>query len=179
MRITDALREEHKVFIAALNELDGLVRLRADLDRMVAKASLLARGLLSHSHIEDNMLLRRLKSDLRPIDPAMAAEHREVEGALLETLLSRLANAEIRDPEDARDAVRGIAGLTRRHFAMEEEIVYPMVETILGESRLRAFGSLWPSNSSAFSNLTSILQTRPRISASLLIGPRIAGRRDK
>jgi hemerythrin-like domain-containing protein len=179
MRITDALREEHKVFIAALNELDGLVRLRADLDRIVPKASLLARGLLSHSHIEDHMLLRRLKSDLRPIDPAITAEHREVEGALLETLLSRLANAEIRDPEDVRDAVRGIVGLTRRHFAMEEEIVYPMVETILGESRLREFGSLWPANPSAFSNLRSILQTRAKISPSLLIRLSIAGRHDE
>jgi len=153
MRITDALREEHKVFNVTLDELDQLVSRRADLDQIVAKASLLAKALSSHSHIEDDILFRPLKSDLGPIDATMTREHQEIEGGLLEIVVSRIADAEIQDPQHAWDAVTGIVELARQHLAKEEKIVYPMVEAILRRRRLRAFGSSRLRNSSASLNM--------------------------
>jgi hemerythrin superfamily protein len=56
MRITDALREEHKIFNVRFDELDQLVSRRADLAQLHAKISLLAKGLLSHAQIENDIL---------------------------------------------------------------------------------------------------------------------------
>ncbi len=52
MRITDALRGEHKVFSVRFDELDQLASRRSDLAQLRRKASLLAKGLLSHARIE-------------------------------------------------------------------------------------------------------------------------------
>jgi hemerythrin-like domain-containing protein len=69
----------------------------------------------------------------------MKAEHQEIEGGLLEILAGRVANAEVQDPEDARDAVKGILQIARQHLAMEESW-YRMVEEILGTGHLNELG---------------------------------------
>ena len=134
MRITDALREEHKVFNVRFDELDQLISLRTDLAQLHAKASLLAKGLLSHAHIENDILFPSLESSLGGTGPlaTMKAEHQEIEGGLLEILAGRVANAEVQDPEDARDA-------ERQHLAMEESW-FRMVEEILGTGHLNELG---------------------------------------
>ena len=141
MRITDALREEHKVFNVRFDELDQLVSRRADLAQLHAKISLLAKGLLSHAHIENDILFPSLESSLGGTGPlaTMKAEHQEIEGGLLEILAGRVANAEVQDPEDAGDAVKGILQIARQHLAMEERM-FRMVEEILETGQLNELG---------------------------------------
>ena len=141
MRITDALREEHKVFNVRFDELDQLVSRRADLAQLHAKISLLAKGLLSHAQIENDILFPPLESFLMVTGPlaTMKAEHQEIEGGLLEILAGRVANAEVQDPEDAGDAVKGILKIARQHLAMEERM-FRMVEEILETGQLNELG---------------------------------------
>jgi len=61
MKITDALREEHKVFNVRFDELDQLVSRRPDLAELRPKASLVAKGLLSHARIENDILFPLLE----------------------------------------------------------------------------------------------------------------------
>ena len=139
--ITDALREEHKVFNVRFDELDQLVSRRANLAQLHANASLLAKGLLSHAHIENDILLPPLESFLggTGLLATMKAEHQEIDGGLLEILACRMANAEIEDPEDVRDAVKGILQIGRQHLAMEDRM-FRMFEKILGTGRLNQLG---------------------------------------
>ncbi len=141
MRITDALREEHRVFNVRFDELDQLVSRRPDLAQLRPKASLLAKGLLSHAGIENDILFPLLERFLGGTGPLamMKAQHEEIEGGLLGILVWREDEAEVQDPEHARAAVKGILQLARQHLAMEERMFW-MAEKILGEGQLNELG---------------------------------------
>ncbi len=141
MRITDALREEHKVFNVRFDELDQLVSRRPDLAELRPKASLLAKGLLSHARIENDILfplLERLLGGTGPL-AMMKAQHEEIEGGLLGILVWPVDEAEVQDPEHARAAVKVIVQIARQHLAMEERMFW-MAEKILGEGQLNELG---------------------------------------
>ena len=141
MRITDALREEHKVFCVRFDELDQLVSLSRDVVLLRPKASLLANGLLSHTRIENDILFPLLERFLGRTGPlaTMKAQHEEIEGGLLEILVWRVNEAEVHDPEHARAAVKGILQIARQHLAMEDRMFW-MAEKILGEDQLNELG---------------------------------------
>jgi|GEM_PF-768847 len=141
MRITDALREEHRVFNVRFDELDQLVSRRPDLGQLRPKASLLAKGLLSHARIENDILfplLERLLGGTGPL-AMMKAQHEEIEGGLFGILVWREDETEVQDPEHARAAVKGILQIARQHLAMEERMFW-MAEKILGEGQLNELG---------------------------------------
>jgi hemerythrin-like domain-containing protein len=141
MRITDALREEHRVFNVRFDELDQLVSRRPDLAQLRPKASLLAKGLLSHARIENDILfplLERLLGGTGPL-AMMKAQHEEIEGGLLGILVWPMDEAEVQDPEHARAAVKGILQIARQHLAMEERMFW-MAENILGKGQLNELG---------------------------------------
>ncbi len=141
MRITDALREEHKVFSVRFDELDQLASRGPGLALLRPKASLLAKGLLSHARIENDILFPLLVRFLGGTGPLamMKAQHEEIEGGLLGILVWRVDEAEVQDPEDARAAVKGILQIARQHLAMEERMFW-MAEKILGEGQLNELG---------------------------------------
>ena|SRR5208282_22898 len=141
MRITDALREEHKAFNVRFDELDQLASRRSDLAQLRPKASLLAKGLLSHARIENDILFPLLERFLGGTGPLamMKAQHEEIEGGLLGILVWPVNEAEVQDPERARAAVKGIVQIARRHLAMEERTFW-MAEKILGEGQLNELG---------------------------------------
>jgi hypothetical protein len=141
MRITDALREEHKVFNVKFDELDQLVSRGPDLAQLRPKASLLAKGLLSHARMENDILLPLLQPFLGETGllAMMKAQHEEIEGGLLGILVRRVDEAELQDPEHARAAVKGILQIARQHLAMEDRMFW-MAEKILGEGQLNELG---------------------------------------
>ncbi|HLM82214.1 MAG TPA: hemerythrin domain-containing protein [Terriglobales bacterium] len=141
MRITDALREEHKVFSVRFDELDQLVSLCRDLALLRPKASLLAKGLLSHARIENDILFPLLVRFLGGTGPLamMKAQHEEIEGGLLGILVWRVDEAELQDPEHAQAAVKGILQIARQHLAMEDKMFW-MAEKIVGDSQLNELG---------------------------------------
>ncbi len=158
MKITDALRGEHGVFYALFDQLERTLK-GAALSTLQAEGALLAAGLTPHAQIEDEVLFPALERDLGGEGGPLAAfreEHTEIEDALkqveaihalsgqhgdIEGVLAMLPNAP--DTDEARDQLHQVLLVAREHFAREEQMLFPMAEQILGESRLEQLGEEW------------------------------------
>jgi regulator of cell morphogenesis and NO signaling len=132
MKITDALREEHGILRAQLDAFEDSLSSGADFSELRAKGTRVAEGLLSHAHIEDEVLFPALDSCLGggmgPL-AVMRQEHLEIEGSL-----GRIG--ETQSLGALRDLVLPALTLARQHFLKEDEMLFPMAEQALDEGDL-------------------------------------------
>ncbi len=132
MKITDALREEHGILLAQLDALEESLSSGADFSEVRTKGVGVAKSLLSHAHIEDEVLFPALESCLGggmgPL-AVMRQEHLEIEGSL-----GRVG--ETQSLEALRDLVLPALTLARQHFLKEDGMLFPMAEQALDESEL-------------------------------------------
>ncbi len=136
MKITDALKQEHVVFIGMFDELDGMLTRNAEVAELKAKAALLAVGLISHANLERDTLfaaLPNLGGGAGPID-VMKLEHDEIERGFV-------AIADESDAAKVRDALAHLLALARQHFDKEEQMLFVMAQEFLGEQTLVALGA--------------------------------------
>ncbi len=73
----------------------------------------------------------------------MEAEHTEIAG-----LLTRAQGSQ--DVSAARDDLLEAVTLARDHFAKEEQIAFPLAESILGAAGLTALGARWSARREVF-----------------------------
>lgn len=139
MKITDALLGEHRVFYAQFGHLEESLPSLGTREEVQRVAALLAAGLETHAHVEDELLFAALEPYLgSAAGPllVMRHEHAEIEGAL-----ARVGQAE--DLAVARDLLGQAVHVAREHFAKEEHVLFPMATQFLGDARLSELGVAW------------------------------------
>jgi len=146
VRITDALLGEHGAFYAQFDRLEAELPRASGVAEVREQAALLAAALVSHAHLEDELLFDRL-ARVPAADPGllavMAEEHERIARAL-------------RRAQSTADLATGRAQLleavaeAREHFAKEERAVFPLAETLLGVPVLEELGAAWAARRAVF-----------------------------
>ena len=127
MKITDALRAEHRILRTQLDSLEQLLGAGATLAGLRGGAAQLAAPLLVHAHIEDELLFPALESHIGAGSGPLAvmhAEHEEIERGL--TAIDALQGV-----EDLQETLAHVLDVARQHFIKEDEVLFPMAEALL------------------------------------------------
>lgn len=137
MRITDALLGEHGAFYAQFDRLEGL-RDGTPAPEVREQAALLAAALVTHAHLEDELLFDRLRAEGGDAGllETMEEEHRTIAGHLERAQGSG-------DAARALAELREAVALARDHFAKEERIAFPLADELLGDGVLEELGVRW------------------------------------
>jgi hemerythrin-like domain-containing protein len=137
MNLIDALLGEHAVLYALFEDLEDRVD-SASLDEVRAACGPVTAGLLSHAHLEDELLFPALERALGEAGPlvVMRSEHQEID-----RLLARAAVAAER--ATACGDIWAALELARDHFAKEEAVLFPMARDALDEAELGRLGAQW------------------------------------
>ncbi len=145
MKITDAFLGEHGVFYAQFDQLEQALKSNESLDQIKSSVAILAAGLGSHAHLEEELLFKALDNTpagAGPI-PIMRHEHDVIDRALI-------GIQQMEDQDQAHKLIKSTLELTRQHFAKEEKILFPMAAQMLQEASLVQFGVLWGKRRSVF-----------------------------
>jgi len=145
MKITDALLGEHGAFYAQFDRIEETVPHTTSAGEVREQAALLAAALISHAQLEDTLLFERMRSagGDEGLLSTMEAEHTEIAG-----LLTRAQGCP--DVAAARDDLLEAVALARDHFAKEEQVAFPMAESIIGAAGLTALGARWSARREVF-----------------------------
>ncbi|TFG42670.1 MAG: hemerythrin domain-containing protein [Gemmatimonadales bacterium] len=145
MKITDALLGEHGAFYAQFDRLEETIPHTTSVGEVREQAALLAAALVSHAQLEDTLLFERMRGAGADegLLSTMESEHTEIAG-----LLTRAQGTS--DAAMAREALLDAVSLARDHFAKEEQVAFPMAESIVGEAGLAALGARWSARREVF-----------------------------
>lgn len=135
MKITDALKDEHRILRARLDSLERLLDTDASLSDLRAAALQLSGGLQSHAHFENDLLFPALEVHIGAGGPlaVMRAEHEEIERGVAALSAGQSA-------EEARETLAQVLEVARSHFAKEDEVLFPMAENFLDADVLEDLG---------------------------------------
>jgi iron-sulfur cluster repair protein YtfE (RIC family) len=146
VKITDALLGEHGALYAQFARLETELPRAAGAAEVREQAGLLASALISHAALEDELLFERLAREPavdRGLLAAMADEH----GRIAAALARAEATANL---EEGRSLVLDAVGEAREHFAKEERMVFPLVESVLDAAVLAELGEAWAARRAVF-----------------------------
>jgi hemerythrin-like domain-containing protein len=145
MKITDALLGEHGAFYAQFDRLEETIPHTSSVGEVREQAALLAAALVSHAQLEDTLLFDRMRAagGDEGLLSTMEAEHSEIAG-----LLTRAQGSQ--DVSVAREELLEAVSLARDHFSKEEQIAFPLAESILGAAGLTVLGARWSARREVF-----------------------------
>jgi hemerythrin-like domain-containing protein len=139
MKVTKGLLGEHAVFGALFDHLERTVPAASTAAQVRDLGAMLASALSTHAGIEDELLFDALgavmDAQLGPV-AVMRMEHEQIEGGLQQL-------PSIDDVDMARRVLLQVVETARGHFAKEEQVLFPIAEQMLGESRLLDLGRRW------------------------------------
>jgi len=142
MKITEILVAEHRIFLGVFDQIERALAGVATL----AEARMLARlveGMLeSHAGTETELAylaLDHVLQDKNQLD-RLHEEHHEIDASLR---LVHLAG----DVPRARLLLRTAIATSRKHFAFEEQSVFPLIESSLQPETLAGLASTWSEHS--------------------------------
>jgi hemerythrin-like domain-containing protein len=138
MKITDAFLGEHGVLYAQFDLLEQALKAGENLDQIKSKTAMLAVGLISHAHLEDELLfdaMDKTPAGTGPV-PIMRREHEVIDHALAGV-------QQMDDPVQLHKLIKSTLELARKHFGKEEKILFPMANQLLTEESLTQYGILW------------------------------------
>jgi hemerythrin-like domain-containing protein len=138
MNLIDALLGEHAVLYTLFDLLETTDPSPGRPDPLPGVIASLSRALLSHAHLEDEVLFPALEAHIGPMGPlaVMRAEHEEIEGALEEAARSE-------DTARAIGLARSAMAAARQHFAKEEQVLFPMARRAIGDEELARLADRW------------------------------------
>ncbi|MFB6263172.1 MAG: hemerythrin domain-containing protein [Bradymonadaceae bacterium] len=138
MEITDAIRGEHAVYYAWLDEFEELAGAESPDVAVPRFAALFQSALAGHAMLEDKLLFDRLASIDAAREPleAVREDHHRLNDALTEL-------RECDPGREGRERAGDIVDLAREHFRREEERIFPLAEEELRGEVLREAGAEW------------------------------------
>jgi hemerythrin-like domain-containing protein len=138
MRITDAIRGEHAVYYAWLDEFEFLAKADASEIPISAFANRLQSVLGGHAMLEDQLLFEHLtdSNDLEKPLAKVKEDHHQLNEALKEL-------TGVTEPTSARQKAEDVLELARQHFGREESSIFPYADKYLDDSLLLKLGETW------------------------------------
>lgn len=136
--ITHALLGEHAVFYKQFLFLEKMAETENNLEPLVAAAKPISDSLISHAHLEDEILIPDLERLLGHSGPptVVKMDHQDIHAGLNDLLASSSLS-------EFRDRLPQILGIIRNHFAMEEEALFVMAREMLSPEQCVAMGERW------------------------------------
>jgi|CZKM01.1.fsa_nt_gi hypothetical protein len=136
--ITRALMAEHQMFCSVFDQIEKILPGLEGLQQVRRAARLIEGLLLSHSQVEQELLL--LARDQAPADQSRYdrchQEHQEIDSRL-----TRVRSA--KQIPRARSLLRAAMAASRKHFQLEERKVFPLIEKGMKPETLLKLGTVW------------------------------------
>lgn len=148
MSVTQPLRSEHAELRPHLDQLDTLAASlgRRDADtpaRLAASIEFLQAHLLPHAHAEEAALYPVVEQALGApgATATMVADHRDI-ARRIEALAATARDVDAGPPsaeqtESLRAQLYGLSAILQLHFAKEEEVLLPILDTHLSDDQAR------------------------------------------
>jgi hemerythrin-like domain-containing protein len=113
-----------------------------------ALSDMFTAAVVSHAHLEDELLFTALELHLGQIGPlqVMRMEYSEIEH-LLGVLLPQA-----KDADDVARLLRQAINIVRLHFNKEEQVLFVMAQHVLGSDGLAQLGQQWAERRSVILN---------------------------
>ncbi len=136
MKITEALRRDHKVFYNQFQDLENALLSQEGPPEIESQLDALTAALETHAQLEDELLFAALEPYLGPMGPlaVMRTEHTEIENTLGQ--LQEAAGFAVTEQR-----VSHLLQVARPHFAKEEQILFPTAEQVLDPDTLEELGA--------------------------------------
>lgn len=138
MKITEALSAEHIVFHNLFDHIESALPRLQTIGEVKSVATLMESMLKAHAQMEDDLFLGPLEHCFEQIGQRdrFIQEHHELDGNL-----QRVQEASRVDT--AKKLLLVAVAHSRKHFDMEERIVFPMAERVFKAETLEALGKAW------------------------------------
>jgi iron-sulfur cluster repair protein YtfE (RIC family) len=138
VNLIDALLAEHGVFYVLFDQLEESASKAETAAEVRNAVGMLTTALMSHAHIENELLFSALEERLGPAGPlaVMRAEHDELDRTLQEA-------AKAEQLSEIVNKVLHALQLARVHFSKEEQVLFQMARQILGDDALVGLGRRW------------------------------------
>jgi hemerythrin-like domain-containing protein len=138
MKITDALKTEHTIFLTVFDQIERMLPRLATLSEIRLVASMVEALLQGHASRETNlayMALDHVMAESGQLN-RMHEDHREFDDRLGQIQAAKSG-------AEARRLLKAVLGGCREHFKMEERHVFPLLETTLQPETLLTLGRSW------------------------------------
>lgn len=138
MTITEILVAEHRIFLGVFDQIERALTGVTTLDEARMLARLVEGMLESHAGTETELAylaLDHVLQDKGQLD-RLHEEHQEIDTTLH---LVHLAG----DVARARLLLQTAIGVSRKHFAFEEQSVFPLLESVLHPETLAGLATTW------------------------------------
>lgn len=138
MRITDALRAEHTIYLNVFDQIERVLPSLTTPGEVRTMAHIIEGLLESHASRETNLAYLALdhvlaeKGDL----DRMHEDHHEIDARL-----KRVAGANT--SAEARRLLKAAIQSSREHFRLEEKTLFPLLERVLERETLTSLGRSW------------------------------------
>ncbi|MBE9552592.1 MAG: hemerythrin domain-containing protein [Proteobacteria bacterium] len=138
MKITDALLGEHAVLYDLFGHLRNTAVTSDDIAEIRAAVAVVAKLLLAHARVEEDLLFPRLDAHLGQMGPlaVMRSEHQGIDDLL------EAARGET-DLASLKSLVGRLLALASGHFRKEETVLFGMAQQFLGDAVLSELGEEW------------------------------------
>jgi hemerythrin superfamily protein len=136
--ICQALLGEHAVFYKQFEILEEMLEYERSLERLLFAVRPIAKSLITHAQIENEILIPELDKVMGPSGPQTVArmDHEVIDSDLMNLMESRSL-------EEFKKRLPEVLINIRSHFAMEEEALFVMARETLSSERLTALGEFW------------------------------------
>ncbi len=139
MKLTDALLGEHGAFYVLFEEIEELVATESAITQLRGATTVLEAMVRSHARLEEELLFCALEPHLGKEDGPLAVmydEHKEMKSTLWQM-------EDIPDIDQAILWIPKALGAARSHFQKEEQVLFPIAQSVLGDEILNRLGRAW------------------------------------
>ena len=138
MNLIDALLGEHAVLYALFNELEQRIERAGSVAEVQAAVAPVAAALLSHAHLEEQLLFPALERGMGHEGPltVMRGDHHDIDELLAQS-------AKATDQARAVGDVLAALELARDHFLKEERVLFHMARQSIDDVELHRLGGQW------------------------------------
>jgi len=139
MKLTDALLGEHGAFYVLFDQIEEIAATESALAQLRGATTVLGAMVYSHATLKEQLLFSALEPHLGKDDGPLAVmydEHKE-----MENMLGNME--EVADLDQAILWIPEALGAARNHFQKEEQVLFPMAQSVLGDETLSRLGRAW------------------------------------
>jgi hemerythrin-like domain-containing protein len=139
MKLTDALLGEHGAFYVLFDLIEEIAATQSALAQLLGTTTILESMVYSHARLEEELLFSALEPHLGREDGVLAVmydEHKE-----MERMLGYIEK--IPDVDQAILWIPEALGAARNHFQKEEQVLFPMAQSVVGDETLSRLGRAW------------------------------------
>jgi hemerythrin-like domain-containing protein len=138
MKITELLTAEHTIYLGVFDQIERVLPSLTTPSEVRTMASIVEGMLEGHAARESNLAYSALDHVLAEKGhlERMHQDHHEIDGRLKQVQTANTC-------AEGRRLLKTALGVSREHFRLEEQVVFPMLEKLLQPQTLLELGRTW------------------------------------